>query len=311
MIDLSRWPALVLAAGFGTRLRPLSTVRAKAALPVAGRPLIARILEQLHAAGVRRVVVNLHHRAESITRIVGDGSAFGLEVRYSWETDVLGSAGGPARALPLLAADRFFVVNGDTLSSPAYDTLASAHVASGARVTMTVAPADLAKYNAVLADSAGAVTGFAKRGTTLAHGVGVTAPYHFIGVQAMDASALSGVSRDTASESVRDLYPRLIASDPGSVRVLQVAGEFFDIGTPADYLETVRRLASGGPGPLDSGTDTEVSPSARVEGSVLWDRVRIAENAEVIDCVVADGVVIEAGARYHRQAITRDQVAPL
>lgn len=311
MIDLSMWPALVLAAGLATRLRPLSTVRAKAALPVAGRPLIARILEQLHAAGVRRVVVNLHYRAESITRIVGDGSAFGLEVRYSWETDVLGSAGGPARALPLLSADRFFVVNGDTLSSPAYDRLASAHVASGARVTMTVAPADLAKYNAVLADSAGVVTGFAKRGTALAQGHGVPAPYHFIGVQAMNASALSGVSRDTASESVRDLYPRLIASDPGSVRVLPVAGAFFDIGTPADYLETVRRLATSGQGLLDCGTGTEVAPSARVRGSVLWDRVRIGENAEVVECVVADDVVIEAGARYHRQALTRDHVAPL
>jgi mannose-1-phosphate guanylyltransferase len=311
MIDLSKWPALVLAAGFGTRLRPLSTVRAKAALPVAGRPLVARILEQLHAAGVRRVVVNLHHRPESITRIVGDGSAFGLEVRYSWETDVLGSAGGPARALPLLAADRFFVVNGDTLSSPAYDTLASAHVNSGARVTMMVAPADLAKYNAVLADGAGVVTGFAKRGTALAHGDGVPAPYHFIGVQAMNASALSGVSRDATSESVRDLYPRLIASDPGSVRVHPVDGEFFDIGTPADYLETVRRLATSGPGLLDCGAGTEVAPSARVEGSVLWDRVRIGENAEVVECVVADDVTIEAGARYHRQAITRDQVAPL
>lgn len=311
MTDLSQWPALVLAAGFGTRLRPLSTVRAKAALPVAGRPLIARILAQLQAAGVRRVVVNLHHRAESITRIVGDGSAFGLEVRYSWESRVLGSAGGPARALPLLAADRFFVVNGDTLSSPAYDTLASAHLASGARVTMTVAPADLSKYNAVLADASGIVTGFARRGETRPGDDGAPSAFHFTGVQAMDASALSGVSRDVATESVRDLYPRLIATGPGSVRVLPVSGEFFDIGTAADYLDTVRRLATHGAGALDTGADPEVSASARVEGSVLWDRVRIGDNAEVIDSVVADEVVIAPGARYHRQAITRDQIAPL
>lgn len=311
MIDLASWPALVLAAGLGTRLRPLSTVRAKAALPVAGRPLIQRILEQLHAAGVRRVVVNLHHRAESITRIVGDGSALGLEVRYSWEPEVLGSAGGPARALPILAADRFFVVNGDTLSSPAYEALAAAHLASGARVTMTVAPADLAKYNAVLADRTGAVTGFARRGEQLPADDTAPAAFHFVGVQAMNASALSGVSPTAPSESVRDLYPRLIAAEPGSVGVLTAFGEFFDVGTPADYLDTVRRLAPRGRGALDHGMDTEVAPSASVEGSVLWDRVRIGADAEVIDSVVADDVEIPAGARYHRQAITRDQVAPL
>ena len=81
------WPALVLTAGLATRLQPLSSVRAKAALPVAGTPLVMRILRQLRDAGITRVVLNLHHRADSITRIVGDGSSLGLEVRYSWETE--------------------------------------------------------------------------------------------------------------------------------------------------------------------------------------------------------------------------------
>src|SRR4051812_4418412 len=97
--NLNKWPALVLTAGLATRLQPLSSVRAKAALPVAGVPIITRILEWLHRASIRRVVLNLHHRAETITSIVGDGSLLGLDVRYSWETEVLGSAGGPARAI--------------------------------------------------------------------------------------------------------------------------------------------------------------------------------------------------------------------
>ena len=94
---LNQWPALILAAGLGTRLRPLSSVRAKPALPIAGLPLIVRTLDWLRRAGITRVVINLHSCAATITRIVGDGSAFGVEVRYSWERDVLGSAGGPAR----------------------------------------------------------------------------------------------------------------------------------------------------------------------------------------------------------------------
>ena len=93
-------PALVLAAGLGTRLRPLTFCRAKAAVPVAGVPLICRHLTRLAARGVRDVVVNLHHRPNTITGVVGDGAALGCRVRYSWERVLLGSAGGPRRAPP-------------------------------------------------------------------------------------------------------------------------------------------------------------------------------------------------------------------
>src|SRR6478672_8495534 len=95
-------PALVLTAGLATRLRPLSFVRAKAALPVAGVPLVRRILTSLASAGITDVVMNLHHLPHTLTTLVGDGSDLGMTVRYSWETPVLGSAGGPRRALPLL-----------------------------------------------------------------------------------------------------------------------------------------------------------------------------------------------------------------
>jgi mannose-1-phosphate guanylyltransferase len=83
MTDLARWPALVLTAGLATRLRPLSNIRAKGAMPVAGSAIIVRILRWLQASGVRRVVINLHHKPETITALVGDGSELGLAVRYS------------------------------------------------------------------------------------------------------------------------------------------------------------------------------------------------------------------------------------
>src|SRR5919112_4472229 len=98
-------PALVLTAGIATRLRPLSFVRAKAALPIAGEPLVRRILRFLQAAGVADVVMNLHHLPHTLTQRVGDGSDIGIRVRYSWESPVLGSAGGPRRALPLLRSN--------------------------------------------------------------------------------------------------------------------------------------------------------------------------------------------------------------
>jgi mannose-1-phosphate guanylyltransferase len=301
------WPALVLAAGLGTRLRPLSAFRAKAALPVAGRPLIVRILSQLREAGVRRVVINLHHRAETITRVVGDGTRWDLDVRYSWETEVLGSAGGPARAVPLLAADRFFVINGDTLSAVPLRALADAHVASAAEATLAVAAADLLKYNAILSDASGAFTGIAARGTD-APGAGA---WHFLGVQAVNASAFAGVDPARPADSLREVYPRLAAARPGAVRVWAASGAFHDIGTPADYLRTAEDLARLEGTTLDCGEGTAVSPRARVVHSILWDRVRVGDDAVLSHCIVTDDVVIPPCARYDRAVITPDGVSPL
>ena len=110
--------ALLLTAGLGTRLRPLTLVRAKPAIPVAGVPMVHRIMPLgCAAAGVTDVVLNLHHLPESIAAVVGDGSDLGVRARYSWEQPrVLGSAGGPRQALDILGAETFVIVNGDTLT---------------------------------------------------------------------------------------------------------------------------------------------------------------------------------------------------
>ena len=306
MIRPAAWPAVVLAAGLGTRLRPLSAVRAKAALPVAGRPIVIRILEQLKAAGVERVVVNLHHRAETIARVVGDGRQLGLDVRYSWESEVLGSGGGPARALPLLAADRFFIVNGDTLAQVDLAALAAAHHASGALATLAVVPANLASYNAILADASGQWTGVAARGTPAADVRGT--PWHFVGLQAVNAAAFASVDASRPSETVREIYPGLVAERPGAVRVFPTTGSFFDVGTPADYFATVRLVAEAEHRPLDRGADVFIHPTARVEDCILWDRVTVGAQARLTRCIVADDVQIPAGVRYDRMVITRDAV---
>jgi mannose-1-phosphate guanylyltransferase len=293
---MTHWPALVLTAGLATRLRPLSDVRAKAALPVAGTSLVERILRQLHAAGIRRVVLNLHHRADSITRIVGDGSRLGLEVRYSWETEVLGSAGGPARAIPLLEADRFFIVNGDTLADVDLGALAARHVDTNALVTMAVVDGRPG-YNGVIAPSDGIVQGFGQR----------DGAFHFIGVQAANASVFSGVNPAVKSETVHGIYPALIARRAEAIRVFHTGAEFFDIGSPRDYLQTAIALADRERRPLDRGADCEVGEGASLEHTILWDRVRIGRGAGLSHCVAADDVVVPDGATYsHTALVMRD-----
>jgi NDP-sugar pyrophosphorylase family protein len=295
-------PALVLTAGLGTRLQPLSFVRAKGALPLAGEPLARRILRWLADAGVRDAVLNLHHLPHTLTRSIGDGSDIGIRVRYSWETPVLGSGGGPRRALPLLAGTpegvpydstrtSFLIVNGDTLTDVDLAALVADHHSSGALVTMAVVPnTEPEKYSGVAADAQGRFTRFVPRGSS-------EPSFHFIGVQVAVPRAFESAPAGTPSE-VRALYPALAAAEPGSIRLFRTTADFLDIGTPADYLHTALTLAERD-GLPSMGKHSHVDSSARVERSVLWDDVAVEGGAMLKECVVADGVVVPADTSWH------------
>jgi NDP-sugar pyrophosphorylase family protein len=284
-------PALVLTAGLATRLRPLSLVRAKAALPVAGVPLVHRILRSLAAAGVTDAVLNLHHLPHTLTRLVGDGSALGMRVRYSWEVPVLGPAGGPRRAAPLLGST-FLIVNGDTLTDLDVSALVADHRRSGALVTMAVVPnTQRNKYSGLSADASGALTGFAKRGSP-------ENAFHFIGVQVVEAAAFASVPENTPFET-STLYTSLIASQPGSIRLFTTSAEFFDIGTPADYLDTSLRIAEHERQAAAPAAHAQVDATARVERSILWDDVVVEAGTMLRECVVTDGVRVPADTSWH------------
>ncbi len=226
--------ALVLAAGLGTRLRPLTLTCAKPAMPIGGEPLVRRILRWLAHERVTDVVVNLHYLPDTIAAVVGDGSDLHVRVRYSWEQPlVLGSAGGPRHALPVIGANRFFVVNGDTLTDLALAPLSADHERSGALVTMAVMPnREPERYGGARLDDAGRITGFVGRGEP------AIGSYHVIGVQAAEASAFRDLEDGLPENSVRGLYERLIASRPGSIRGYVCEARFWDIGTPEDYAAT-------------------------------------------------------------------------
>jgi NDP-sugar pyrophosphorylase family protein len=302
-------PALVLTAGLATRLRPLSFVRAKAALPVAGTPLIHRILRSLSSAGVRDVVLNLHHLPHTLTRLLGDGSDLGLRIRYSWEVPVLGSAGGPKRALPLLSIPEsripnpesqipspdnggtFMIINGDTLTDINLVDVVDDHRRSGALITMAVVPnSEPQKYGGVVVADDGSVIGFARRGST-------ELSFHFVGVQIAEPQAFATVPPDVPYETVGALYPALISQRPGAIRAYRTRGEFMDIGRPSDYLDTSLTLAQREG--IDLSANAEISRTARVERSILWDDVVVEDGAMLKECVVTDGVRVPADTSWH------------
>jgi NDP-sugar pyrophosphorylase family protein len=190
--------ALVLCAGLGTRLRPLTYVRAKAAVPVNGETLARRAIAWLAGQGCRDLVVNLHHRPESLAASIGDGGDLGVRVRYSWENPVLGSAGGPRHALPLLTdggASRFLLVNGDTLTDVDLAALLASHDRSGGAVTMALIPNPRPdKYGGVRVSDDGWVTGFTRAGSP-------GPSFHFVGVQAAEARAFAALDANMPSRS--------------------------------------------------------------------------------------------------------------
>jgi NDP-sugar pyrophosphorylase family protein len=314
--------ALVLTAGLGTRLHPLTLVRAKAAVPTDGEPLVRRVIRWLVASGVSDLVLNLHHRPESITAVVGDGSDLGARVRYSWEDPVLGSAGGPRHALPLLMESArdwtpvappydgrlpptLLLVNGDTLTDVDLRALGEQHARTGAWVTMALIPNPRPdKYGGVVLDGGHVVTGFTRRGHP-------GPSFHFIGVQAVDARVFAELEDGVAAESVLEVYPRLMAEWPGRVRGFVSDASFQDIGTPLDLLNTSLELAAaaGRPGRPAWGAGARVDPAARVTRSLLWDRVRVGAGATLTECVVADDVTVPAGAHFERCAIVRSEAA--
>ena len=116
--------AMLLAAGRGVRMRPLTDTTPKSLLAVGGKPLIVWHLEKLARAGVSEVVINHAHLGDMIEAALGDGARFGVSIRYSREREALETAGGVAQALPWLGADAFLVINADIYSDCDYSVLA-------------------------------------------------------------------------------------------------------------------------------------------------------------------------------------------
>jgi mannose-1-phosphate guanylyltransferase len=292
--DLS---ALVLTAGLGTRLDPITRVVAKAAVPLGSSTLIEHVLTWLARQGIRRTALNLHHRPASIAAAVGDGGHLGLAVRYSWEYPLLGSAGGPRHALPLIDSDPFLIVNGDTLCDVDLAAMLDAHRASGADVTMAVIPNPAPdQYNGIMLDEHDRVIGFVPRGQA-------DGSWHFIGVQIVRTAVFDGLADGVPAETVAGIYRDRLRAHPGSIAGYRGATMFLDIGTPRDYLDTALILAAressdgtgGRIGDRANQRSASVPPSARITDSIVWPTATIGPGAHLERCIVIGDVSVPVG----------------
>jgi NDP-sugar pyrophosphorylase family protein len=232
--------AMVLAAGFGTRLRPLTDTVPKPLVPVADEPFLDHVLAFLHAGGIRDVVINLHHLGHLIEQHVGDGARFGLRVRYSPEATILDTGGGIKHAEPLLAGEPFVVINGDSLLEVRLRDLVAFHRDHGGIATVALrADPEAARYGLVEIDGQArvrrivglpeGVEGAGLRGLMFP-GLHVIEPEVF---RHMDAGARFSITRTT--------YPDLLAKHV-PIYGWETSARWINIDTPESVASADREL---------------------------------------------------------------------
>ncbi|HET8733470.1 MAG TPA: sugar phosphate nucleotidyltransferase [Anaeromyxobacteraceae bacterium] len=286
---------MVLAAGLGTRLRPLTDVLPKPAVPVAGVPAIQLALARLRAAGARRAVVNTHHLADGMAAVATAAArSVAIDLSVSHEIEIAGTGGALREARPLLgSATEIVLWNGDILFDVDLGPVLDAHRRSGALATMVLAPMPPgAAYATVDVDHTMAV----RRIAGLGPGGDALEPLHFTGVHVLSPAILDHVpARPHACDVNRRVHVPLLAA--GLVRAVVATGYWNDLGTPERYLAANLDVLAGRARFSGAGGDPFAGLVARAE------RVWVAGNAEVDPsarlagpALVGPGAVVEAGA---------------
>jgi mannose-1-phosphate guanylyltransferase len=285
--------ALILAGGEGTRLRPLTSTVPKPVVPLVDRPFIAFMLDWLHRHDVDDVIMSCGFLASGVRNVLGDGSAYGLRLRYVEEPQPLGT-GGAVKFAESLLDERFLMLNGDVLTDLDVSAQLALHEARGARATIALTPVeDPSAYGLVRTTNSGEVTEFVEK----------PAPDQIdtrnisAGAYVLERSVLELLAPDEAASIERDVFPRLVGE---GLYGYVSDGYWLDIGTPERYLEGTFDILEGtvasgvrqrmGDGYLcvEDGVENagRIIPSALVESGC-----RIGEGTRIGGRVVLEGGV--------------------
>jgi mannose-1-phosphate guanylyltransferase len=297
--------AMVLCAGLGTRLRPLTRVLPKPLVPVANRPLIAYALSLLQRAGVRQVAVNLHHLGEKIREFLKDGSEYGIKIAYSPEDPILGTGGGVMRMRSFLDDDHFYLLNGDVLCGVDLEALLRFHKEHKAAATMVVGPLPPgATYTPLLVDGEGWLVEFKNARRRPA---GETRPVMFLGVHVLEPGVFDFLPPDGFSCINNQAYTAMIEKGL-DVAAYYHGGFWYDLGTPASYLAANLSLLSGRVRPPQLDPLQGASP----DGVLLGERVRLGDGVQLgPEVAVGDDCTIGDGAHVSRSVVwAGEEIAP-
>jgi mannose-1-phosphate guanylyltransferase len=286
--------AVILVGGEGTRLRPLTSTVPKPVVPLVDRPFIAYMLEWLRTHGVDDVVMSCGFLAAGVHNVLGDGSAYGIRLRYVEEPEPLGT-GGAVKFAESLLDERFLMLNGDILTDLDLSAQIAQHEARGARGTLALIPVeDPSAYGLVRTEPDGAVREFLEKPGPDQIDTNLISA----GAYVLEREVLSLIDPDRPVSIEREIFPRLVGDG-----LYAYAGEgyWLDIGTPERYLQGTRDIVEGR---VHTEVVERIAPSARVADdatigplAVLGPDVVVGPGSEVDRAVVLRGSQIGAGSR--------------
>lgn len=306
--------ALILAGGFGTRLRPLTNTRPKHLLPIANRPHIEHVFDLLQRCGVDEVVLLTSYLAEAFDATVERAKDRGLVVHVTHEEEPLGTAGAIKNAETFAADGTFFVFNGDVLMDVDLDEVLDFHRSREAEATIVLTPVDDPSiYGVVPTDDTGRVLGFIEKPPR------EEAPTNLInaGIYVLEPSILGRIPAGEVWSAERQLFPGLVTE--GASLYAVAAGDYWmDIGTPEKYVQANLDALSGkykdaGPNQLTDGcligAGVGIGDGARLTSTCVGDGATIEAGAVVEESVLLPGAIVEAGAVLRRSVLGEGSTA--
>ena len=285
--------ALILAGGEGTRLRPLTSTVPKPVVPLVDRPFIAFMLAWLREHGVDDVVMSCGHLASGVRNVLGDGSAFGVRLRYVEEPRPLGT-GGAVKYAESLLDERFLMLNGDVLTDIDLTAQLAQHERTGAIATLGLVPVeDPSAYGLVRTSADGTVKAFVEKPSSDQ----IDTNRINAGAYVLERSALDGLTPGEPASIERDVFPELVGR---GLYGYSAEGYWLDIGTPERYLVGTFDLLEG----------TVHSPVAERMGDNFLSIDPSVENAGRIipSALVEAGCRIGPGARIGGRVVLESGV---
>jgi mannose-1-phosphate guanylyltransferase len=288
--------AMILAAGFGTRLRPLSDGRPKVLMPVANRPVIARVIEYLKGHGVTQIIVNAHHHREQVTQYL-QARPFGLKIHVRVEPEILGTGGGIRNTADFWDREPFVVINGDILTDIDLTGAYEAHRKFRPLATMVLH--DRPPFNKIRTDAAGNIMDIPRE-----YGPEGLA---FTGIHILEPDILSLIPGGFSD--IVDVY-RVLMDAGETVRSHVSRGHhWYDIGSLPDYVRANRELA---PQPFTVGPGCDIHPSVKLtDWAVIGEDCRLEEGAEIARAILWKGVLVGRGVRVADSVVTRERICPV
>lgn len=316
--------AMILAAGFGTRLKPLTQAVPKPMVPVVNRPLLERTIERLRLANIQDIAVNVHHLPEQVTDYFGDGSKFGVNLHFSREETILGTAGGIKGAEGFLDGGPFLVINSDIIADIDLDRVLEFHRERGSCLTLVVREDDSPeKYAPIEIGPDGRIVRFIDASAKTVSGS--TRRVMFTGIQVMEPDIFSRIPKGKFCGTTEDVFPRMIAEGLPVFGFLH-KDYWIDMGNREQYLKVHQDALDGKVSlkmdrfksseglsvvpPVIIGEGCQIEPSARigphavlgngcsvgndsvVENSVLWEGVTIGSDCTVRRSILGNSVTL-------------------